>query len=254
MTVGLLATCNAGKTWIGVASSTDASAAQGHGRRRRRGQKPRRRGRTGRRRRGRGASATTEIQRPLDFQRAMLDRKPGETIRLTVRRSGKPLTLNLTLGELPETAQPGGSAGLGAAGRGTEAHPVRRVPQAAIRPAIAAVWPSRRFAPTAPPPTKALRRGDVLVGMHIWETTTLDNVAYILKRPDFADLSPVKFFILRGDETLYGYLPVGRRQDGPAIAAVDPHTPCAERRGLQTFSRGLLLRPVAELSVISYAD
>ena len=50
--------------------------------------------------------------------------------------------------------------------------------------------------------------GDVLVGMHIWETTTLDNVAYILKRPDFADLNPVKFFILRGDETLYGYLPL----------------------------------------------
>ena len=44
--------------------------------------------------------------------------------------------------------------------------------------------------------------GDVLVGMHIWETTTLDNVAYILNRPDFADLNPVKFFILRGDETL----------------------------------------------------
>jgi serine protease Do len=44
--------------------------------------------------------------------------------------------------------------------------------------------------------------------MHIWETATLENVAYILKRPDFAKLSPVKFFILRGDETLYGYLPV----------------------------------------------
>ena len=44
--------------------------------------------------------------------------------------------------------------------------------------------------------------------MHIWETVSLDNVAYILKRPDFADLNPVKFFILRGDETLYGYLPL----------------------------------------------
>ena len=50
--------------------------------------------------------------------------------------------------------------------------------------------------------------GDVLVGMHVWETATLENVAYILKRPDFAKLSPVKFFILRGDETLFGYLPV----------------------------------------------
>ena len=53
--------------------------------------------------------------------------------------------------------------------------------------------------------------GDVLVGMHIWETVSLENVAYILKRPDFASLSPVKFFILRGDETLYGYLPVAAK-------------------------------------------
>jgi serine protease Do len=44
--------------------------------------------------------------------------------------------------------------------------------------------------------------------MHIWETVTLDNVGYILKRPDVAMLGPMKFFILRGDETLYGYLPL----------------------------------------------
>ena len=53
-----------------------------------------------------------------------------------------------------------------------------------------------------------MRRGDILVGLHVWETATLENVAYILKRPDFAKLGPVKFFILRGDETLFGYLPV----------------------------------------------
>jgi serine protease Do len=44
--------------------------------------------------------------------------------------------------------------------------------------------------------------------MHIWETVSLENITYILKRPDFNSLSPVKFFILRGDETLYGYLPL----------------------------------------------
>ena len=44
--------------------------------------------------------------------------------------------------------------------------------------------------------------------MHIWETASLDNVAYILSRPDFAAQNPVKFFILRGNETLYGYLPL----------------------------------------------
>ena len=48
---------------------------------------------------------------------------------------------------------------------------------------------------------------------------SLDNVAYILKRSDFATLNPVKFFILRGNDTLYGYMPVSMettRQDSAA--------------------------------------
>jgi serine protease Do len=62
--------------------------------------------------------------------------------------------------------------------------------------------------PNSPAAAQGIIVGDVLVGMHIWETVSLENVSYILKRPDFASLSPVKFFILRGDETLYGYLPL----------------------------------------------
>ncbi len=44
--------------------------------------------------------------------------------------------------------------------------------------------------------------------MHIWETISPDNVSYILNRPDFADLDPIKFYILRGNETLYGHMQV----------------------------------------------
>jgi serine protease Do len=62
--------------------------------------------------------------------------------------------------------------------------------------------------PNSPAATQGIAPGDVLVGMHIWETVTLENVAYILNRPDFAGLSSVKFFILRGEETLYGHLPL----------------------------------------------
>ncbi len=62
--------------------------------------------------------------------------------------------------------------------------------------------------PNSPAAEQGIRSGDVLVGMHIWETVSLDNVAYILKRPDFNSIAPVKFFILRGNETLYGFMPV----------------------------------------------
>lgn len=51
--------------------------------------------------------------------------------------------------------------------------------------------------------------GDVLVGMHIWETTSLENVTYILKRADLPSLTPLKVYILRDGETLYAHLPIG---------------------------------------------
>jgi serine protease Do len=63
--------------------------------------------------------------------------------------------------------------------------------------------------PNSPAAGQGILPGDVLVGMHIWETVTLENVAYILKRSDVATLDSMKFYILRGDETLYGYLSIG---------------------------------------------
>jgi serine protease Do len=62
--------------------------------------------------------------------------------------------------------------------------------------------------PESPAARQGIRRGDVLVGMHIWETVTLENVNYILNRSDFGTIDPVKFYILRGNETLYGHMTV----------------------------------------------
>ena len=102
----LLASCNVDRTWIGVASSNDAS-------------QPRQgmvvgsvEGKSPAAEAGLAAGDVItaidnkDIQRPLDFQRAILDRKPGDRIRLAVRRGGESLTLNLTLGDVPETIKP----------------------------------------------------------------------------------------------------------------------------------------------------
>ena len=203
----LLASCNVNQTWIGVASSNDATeprqgmlvgAVQPQSPADDAGLAP-------------GDLITrvddAEIQWPLDFQRAMLDRKPGDEIRLTVRRGQQPLTLNLILGDVPKaikpTLQPAWEL------LGVELRPIandefHKNRQTRYRGglAVAAVRPN------SPAASQGIVPGDVLVGMHIWETVTLENVAYILKRPDFERLSPIKFFILRGDETLYGFFSV----------------------------------------------
>lgn len=64
----------------------------------------------------------------------------------------------------------------------------------------------------SPAAKQGIRRGDILVGMHVWETVSTENVAYILNRPDFASIEPLKFYILRGNETLYGHLQVSMQR------------------------------------------
>jgi serine protease Do len=149
-----------------------------------------------------------EIRRPLDLHRAFLDCRPGEKVELSLSRSGQLITKNLALAERMETVKPLSKPiwdVLGIDLKQISAEEFRATHQTRYRGGlkITAVRPNSSAA------NQGIRPGDILVGMHIWETLTLDNVTYIINRPDFAELSPVKFFILRGDETLYGYLPVG---------------------------------------------
>jgi serine protease Do len=58
---------------------------------------------------------------------------------------------------------------------------------------------------------QGIRAGDVLVGVHVWETISLENMAYILDRDDLAKSDPVIFYIVRGSDTLYGHLRLAER-------------------------------------------
>ncbi len=42
-----------------------------------------------------------------------------------------------------------------------------------------------------------VKTGDLLVGLHVWPTTSLAEVKKVLERDDLEDLSPLKFYVLR---------------------------------------------------------
>ncbi len=42
--------------------------------------------------------------------------------------------------------------------------------------------------------------------MHKWETASTQDIQYIVSRPNLADLGKLKFYVLRGQSTLYGHL------------------------------------------------
>src|SRR5262249_57834216 len=53
-----------------------------------------------------------------------------------------------------------------------------------------------------------LQRGDILIGLHQWETLNVESVEWVLTRPELPTITPLKFFILRAGQVHRGVLPV----------------------------------------------
>ena len=49
-----------------------------------------------------------------------------------------------------------------------------------------------------------IRVGDILVGIHEWETISIDNLTYIIENADLSERENVPFFVVRGKKTLEG--------------------------------------------------
>lgn len=62
--------------------------------------------------------------------------------------------------------------------------------------------------PNSPAETEGIMPGDILVAMHGWKTESLENLAYILQRPDIVKQKNFMFFILRDKEPFWGEMRV----------------------------------------------
>lgn len=49
-----------------------------------------------------------------------------------------------------------------------------------------------------------LQKGDLLVGLHVWPITSLEDVQQVLQREDIEELSPLKFYVIRRKANAYG--------------------------------------------------
>jgi len=150
------------------------------------------------------------VCRQVDLECVLLERKAGEEIPLKVERNKQALDLKLVIGSLPERHRPLDSAW---ELLGMKLTPMSDEQFGRLGTRYRGGLHVTAVRPDSPAARQGIRRGDVLVGMHKWETTTMDHVSYVLRRPEFAKLEPIKFYIVRGHETLSGQLTVAQRRD-----------------------------------------
>ncbi len=146
----------------------------------------------------------------LDVERGFLERQPGDTIPIVVRRGEEEKVVDLVLPTIRREA----------------------VAASAISPHAELIW--RRlgirvspvdasFVTTANPQLRGgvvvetidkegaaaragIQRGDILIGLHQFETLNADNIQWVVTHPDLPSFMPLKFFVVRNGQIRSGFI------------------------------------------------
>jgi serine protease Do len=144
------------------------------------------------------------IHRRLDLERAMIGRKTGEEIQLEVLRNGQVQAISLVLTESQRMRSD--TTDMAWSQLGLRLNPI---PSSIFRGYHSRYRGGMKVIAVrsgGPAAQQGIRRGDVLVGMHKWETISDDNISYILSSDEFRSNQSFKFYILRDGETLFGHM------------------------------------------------
>ncbi len=161
----------------------------------------------------------------VDLERAFMGHKVGDTIDLLIRRKEKTQSIQITLADISSIARttPVSTPVVRAQNHelphdstidktwkllGIRLTKISDNQKHLLNPRYEGGMLIQEVRPQSPAAKNGMRKGDILVGLHIWETVNLSNVSYVLSNSKLATFSPLKFYILRKNETLYGHLPL----------------------------------------------
>jgi serine protease Do len=157
--------------------------------------------------------ASHKVTRPLDLERALLDCPVGEAVPVEVIRNDHTLTADMTLSS--RTIGPIASHDGLAADKGKTwdmlGLELSEEPKTTFQKRSTRYRGGMRVVdvrPDGPAAEQGIEPGDILVGMHRWETASAQDIDYIVTRPNLSQMGPLKFYVLRGKTTLYGHLDV----------------------------------------------
>jgi serine protease Do len=163
----------------------------------------------------------------VDLERGLLHRAPGDKVEVTVKRSDK---LEKTFMSL--ASYQGGRSNVASdiqiTTRANNDDSDRFWPQLGLRLSLLPISEVKsqlsktkyrggmrvlEVKADSPAAANGIQKGDVLVGLDKWETMSVDNITWIMTQLSTQAVgadgqSQVKFYLVRGQETRYGHLPI----------------------------------------------
>ena len=145
------------------------------------------------------------VRSTLEFERALLERTAGEKIALVVNRDGSEKSLELVLQPVDHASAYVPDLVWRKLGVKLQPAPTEQVTR--VNAALHGGMLVTEVFADGVAGRAGFQRGDILIGLHQWETLTGDNVNYVLTHPDLATFNPVRFFIIRNGQVRRGWLP-----------------------------------------------
>ena len=121
-------------------------------------------------------------------------------------RNGTATSLELALQPSPVRPAAVTSADLTWRKLGLRLQPVGPEAVAKVNPLLHGGMLVLEVAPGSASATAGVQKGDVLVGLHNFETISHDNVAFVLNHKDFASFLPLRFFVARDGKLREGWI------------------------------------------------
>ena len=149
-----------------------------------------------------------EIDNKLDFSLALLALDSGEAMELGIERGEERFDFALKT----ETRSPDSYSVKELAWSiiGVQAKPVPDVTMRRLNSRMRTRYRGGLYVTAVKPGSAAERQGilagDVLLGIHGWQTSSMKDLAGILKHPDIKEGPKAKFYLVRREQTLFGHM------------------------------------------------
>ncbi|TWT79913.1 putative periplasmic serine endoprotease DegP-like precursor [Planctomycetes bacterium CA13] len=148
----------------------------------------------------------------LDLALALLSANPGDALKIAVERDGHRVDVAMRMEAAPSRLSSASIGELAWSTIGIQARPVADSTVRRLNSRMRTKYRGGLYITSvrsgSPADQQGISAGDVLLGIHGWQTASLSDLAGILEHPEMQRGPRAKFYIVRKEQTLFGHLQI----------------------------------------------